>query len=578
MSRYGGALLGLVVLICGAHLLWAMRDHTSPTWDQGLYLGSAFKMRYGLLHQGPIGFVRAVLRDNYGRAPLYTALVSLVMVVEGPTARSGLYLNVGLWVVLLLVVAQTSRLLFKQERIALLAVVITGISPTLIASSNTQTQDFLLATVSILSFWALLRAGYFTRRWYSVLLGVMLALGTLTKLQFLTALLIPLVVIAIISLRGTRPRGVLTDETAGRNRTPTVVNIGLAAVTAVGLPLLWYVPNWGPVWSYMQATFFNSPSVTIADPYQVKVLLSFLLNYFDTGNGLEIVLLGALAGGIVVAEHHGHLRRMVRALNDVPAFFALCAFAVVPFLTVAFSNNQEVRYAIAGMVGAAILVAAAIGSIRAFVPRCLFCIVIVFYGITGLAGTLVAGFHVPAVPATFDVSTPWGAAYIENDGSGVVPDKVDYTLQLFRDLMGMTVLSGRTPFDVPVGILQDGSRVNPNTLYFYSLTNDTSYTFTTLVDLSPDQLRDLPAVLSPYVILLSRPLLAGGAVQGAGGTEGDNTSAESRLETKDLAGYTLVGRISGGNDAYQSRWLYFYAKTDSPMIRHSFKVPGGDRN
>ncbi len=55
----------------------------------------------------------------------------------------------------------------------------------------------------------------------------MLALGTLTRLQFLIALLSPLVVIAVISLRGSRPRSLLTEETAGRIRTPTVVNIGL---------------------------------------------------------------------------------------------------------------------------------------------------------------------------------------------------------------------------------------------------------------------------------------------------------------------------------------------------------------
>ena len=46
---------------------------------------------------------------------LFTALVSLVMVVEGPTRRSGLYLNVGLWVVLLLGAAQTSRLLSSKS-------------------------------------------------------------------------------------------------------------------------------------------------------------------------------------------------------------------------------------------------------------------------------------------------------------------------------------------------------------------------------------------------------------------------------------------------------------------------------
>ena len=46
---------------------------------------------------------------------LFTALVSLVMVVEGPTRRSGLYLNVGLWVVLLLGTAQTSRLLSSKS-------------------------------------------------------------------------------------------------------------------------------------------------------------------------------------------------------------------------------------------------------------------------------------------------------------------------------------------------------------------------------------------------------------------------------------------------------------------------------
>jgi hypothetical protein len=354
--------------------------------------------------------------------------------------------------------------------------------------------------LSILIFCALLRTEYFTRRWYSVLLGVMLALGRLTKLQCLTALLNPLVVIAIVSLRGTRPRGVLTDETAGRNRTPTVVNIGLAAVTAVGLPVLWYAPNWGPVWSYMQATFFNSPSAAIADPYKVKVLLSFLLNYFDTGNGLEIVLLGALAGGIVVAEHHGHLRRMVRALNDVPEFFALCAFAASPFSRLPSPTKRR----------------SATPSREWWVPPFWWRQRSARYGRSCHAACSVLSSSSTASPAWPGLSSPVfmsppfrhsvhavGGCVHRERRFGVVPDKVGYTLHPFRDLMGMTVLSGRTPFDVPVGILQDGSTVNPNTLYFYSLTNDTSHTFTTLVDLSPDQLRDLRAVISPYVILLS---------------------------------------------------------------------------
>ena len=162
---------------------------------------------------------------------------------------------------------------------------------------------------------------------------------------------------------------------------------------------------------------------------------------------------------------------MVRALNDVPEFFALCVFAASPFSRLPSPTKEEVCYAIAGTVGAAVLVAAAIVSIRAFVPRCL--------------------------------------------------------------------------------------------------------TFTTLVDLSSDQLRDLRAVIFPVCHSPERPLLAGGAVLGAGGTEGNNTSAESRLETKDLAGYALVGRISRGNDAYQLRWLCLYVKTDSPRIRHSFTIDGG---
>jgi hypothetical protein len=429
--------------------------------------------------------------------------------------------------------------------------------------------------LSILIFCALLRTEYFTRRWYSVLLGVMLALGRLTKLQCLTALLIPLVVIAIVSLRGTRPRGVLTDETAGRNRTPTVVNIGLAAVTAVGLPVLWYAPNWGPVWSYMQATFFNSPSAAIADPYKVKVLLSFLLNYFDTGNGLEIVLLGALAGGIVVAEHHGHLRRMVRALNDVPEFFALCAFAASPFSRLPSPTKRR----------------SATPSREWWVPPFWWRQRSARYGRSCHAACSVLSSSSTASPAWPGLSSP---VFMSPPFRPQCPRRGG--LRTSRTTVRCRSGQGRLHVAPVSGSHGDDGTFGTNAIRCPGrnpsgwFDGESEHAVLLQLDERHESHlyhagRSFPGPIArsarghfPVCHPPERPLLAGGAVLGAGGTEGNNTSAESRLETKDLAGCTLVGRISGGNDAYQLRWLCLYVKTDSPRIRHSFTIPGGDRH
>jgi 4-amino-4-deoxy-L-arabinose transferase-like glycosyltransferase len=126
-------------------------------------------------------------------------------------------------------------------RVGLLAAFLVSLYPILYGLSRHYLADVALTAVTTFALFCLFWSKAFQRRWPSLLLGVAIGVGVLTKWTFIVFLIGPLVVGASMTLRHvTRAR---------------LVNLALAAAISLLIGLPWYLTNLGKLQEFL---LFNS--------------------------------------------------------------------------------------------------------------------------------------------------------------------------------------------------------------------------------------------------------------------------------------------------------------------------------
>ncbi len=193
--------------------------------------------------------------------------------------------------------------------------------PGLVPFAHTQLQDFTLASIGTFAIWLILRTRNLDSTRACVALGVVLALGTLTKISFVVVVLVPLLVTAFYRvMTGLRHPGSRTLWLEFRR---PLTNVVLMGVLGIGLSLLWYVPNWEATRAYLHVAFEQQPG-TVAHPLALHNLDVFGLQMVNSGVGLFFFLLAlvvlvaqpAATVQIAVAELAEMVQACLRRLSD----------------------------------------------------------------------------------------------------------------------------------------------------------------------------------------------------------------------------------------------------------------------
>ncbi len=152
-------------------------------------------------------------------------------------------LNLILAPVLYLSAGQITMHLFRSWQARLLTILLVATMPLMVGLFHNTLQDFPLATFTADILLLLLKSELFQRRAISLLLGLTLGLGTLTKVTFPMLVAGPLLlVLGYIAFSAWRAREA-GDRATRVDLCAVAINLAAAAIVYLALVLPWYLSN-----------------------------------------------------------------------------------------------------------------------------------------------------------------------------------------------------------------------------------------------------------------------------------------------------------------------------------------------
>jgi len=238
-ARWPLAGLAALLLVCTLLSIHAVNRDTVPMAADAAGYYRTTLMLDRLLEQGRAREAVARLLQAEVRPPLPQLVTVATYRLLGERSQRVARLSIlpFLWLLLLATYGIGARL--KDRETGLVAAALLAGFPQVIGFSRSYWMDLPLAGVTALSLWALLRTGGLRRRRASLLLGLTLGLGLLTKYTFPIFVGGPALYLA---LRGLRQAG---DRRALRRR---LENICLALLVTTALAAFWYVPSLESAW------------------------------------------------------------------------------------------------------------------------------------------------------------------------------------------------------------------------------------------------------------------------------------------------------------------------------------------
>lgn len=469
----------VVALSTLANLVWVLRDHTAPSWDQGHYLWVTAVYQQALDHHGPLGLLRAVYDTDPSHAPLFTLAMLPFAYVFGPSTVMGLALNLVEWPVLLLATGGIAARLFG-ERARLAAILFVLPLALVVQLAHNDLQDFTLLVLTVLVVLMLLRCRRFEATGAALGLGALMALGSLAKFSFALGIAGPFAVTVAAAALGWRAQR-RRDGDWHAARVPAR-NLGLSLLVAAVPFAVWYAPNWTPTAAYLKIQY--SPMAgSISDPLAPAHVLEWAIGTAADVSwwslGLALVLAVCAAPALVrrLARPAGSRRRAVFALAFAGSWFLL------PLVVLASNVNQDPRYAIASYPALAVLVggmvARGLGHRGASVAVGALVAVAVLQVLQVDAPSVVA----PLRPVSFSVTTSYGVLGMSAagpDGPAAPPTPTNVTLTVVKALESTLRGPDRRRIPSTVVILEDETYVNGNDLSFYAYVRHDPWTFVAL--------------------------------------------------------------------------------------------------
>ncbi|MGH7403905.1 MAG: ArnT family glycosyltransferase, partial [Candidatus Rokuibacteriota bacterium] len=330
------ALALLFLGLCAITVIWVTLDRTPPAWDHANHLGHALSCHRELAEHG-LGGLPAILEETAfypPLAPCAAGLLYFVFPVTPLVAQSVMLLSLGLG--LLAVFGLASWL--WDEWAGLLAAFLYGTAPFVVFSLTNFQLDLPLAAAVAWAVYALARTEAFSQRGWTLGLGLICALGLLTKPTF------PVYVLPAVLVEAWR-------AARAPDRARRLGSIGLALLIAAGISLPWY----GPRLMGMPGQFLNRSFKQAAESGYAPALSSGGLLFYPSVFPTEIGFLAVLV----------FLLGLWTVRRDLRARRVLWSAALVPFAAILLVQNKNVRYALP-LIPAAAVVAA--GGIRALAP------------------------------------------------------------------------------------------------------------------------------------------------------------------------------------------------------------------
>jgi Dolichyl-phosphate-mannose-protein mannosyltransferase len=448
---------------------WTLVDNQPPEWDSANYLDVVGHYVTALHSGGLHGLVSAIQHVFPSRAPLYDVALLPGALIFGDSVRTALFLNVLLWPVLLVGVAAIGDRLFDR-RTGTLAMLLVATMPLIVGLSHLALIDFLLIVLVTTGIACLLWTDRFSRTLPSVICGLVLGLGWLTKVTFPAFVIGPILFVAASAVGEAvhEARSGAIGHAWSRAR-----NLGITTITAGVLGLLWYIPELQPTLNYVQSTTTGVYTLGMGpqDPLTVHNVSAFTLVMVNTGVLLPYALVG-VAAVLALLVHRMLFRPLGRSrsgtLRLIEGAALLGLWAIVPYASVATSRNQDVRLMAAAMPALGIGIAALVAHVRPIAIRVPLMAVV---AIAGIFATIAHTWPIAPFGSSTQIAftTRVGVASYPLASQPInyeqLPNPMDPMAAVMAYLAGLeSSRTGSAP--LTVGVLESHPFINPNTLQY----------------------------------------------------------------------------------------------------------------
>ncbi|HVT57010.1 MAG TPA: glycosyltransferase family 39 protein [Thermoanaerobaculia bacterium] len=484
---------------------WIKVDRLPPAWDQSHYLDVALDFAKGLEERGLRGLSHEILTFDPMRGPLLPLAMVPFFLLFGGTAQSALLLNLLLWPILLLSVGEIANRLVDR-RASLLAMAITASTPLIVGLSHEVLVEFLLISLTTLAVLLLLVVREFEDTRASILFGLVVSAGWLTKLTFPGLIAGPIAVTTICTVV-VAVREARSGRTSSAHR--RIRNAAIALLLGTFLPACWFAHAWAPTIEYFRAGISSTLANGPTQPLHLGAIGAFTLGLISYHLSWFFALCGLAALGLVVAGWAAGARWMAPfdLARDWRRPVFVVSWVAVPYFAVATSPNQDPRYTASAMPGVAVLLACLAVSIPWISLRRLVVTAICAGGVVQTLLTILP--PIGGLPDLIVIATPLGNAVLPVDASTFgynrrpepTDDATPIIAYLEAESRGGGGLTTRN-----VGIVEEYPSLNPNTFSYLAHLRGDPFTFS---DPPADHARidQIRAELKRYdFVLYVRPL------------------------------------------------------------------------
>jgi 4-amino-4-deoxy-L-arabinose transferase-like glycosyltransferase len=242
LDRFGPALLIAVLVAWHAfhNWLWLSNNVVLTGWDKARHLAQSLTYNNLLTPLTLRTFFGALISDSV-RPPFAPMAAVPLYRLFGTSSDVATMLNV-LYLAVTLVATYKIGVLLRSRSLGILSTLLLALFPMFYAMSRYFYLEFPLTALVALTMWLLLGSAGFQKRGFSLLFGLCLGLGLLTKRTYVAFVMAPVAFVVLTSdvfpslwrrIRG----GVRID----------LKHAALALAGGLALAAAWFLPNWAAI-------------------------------------------------------------------------------------------------------------------------------------------------------------------------------------------------------------------------------------------------------------------------------------------------------------------------------------------
>jgi len=248
--------------LAGANLIWFSSDTRPPFWDTACHESLALQVYRAFADLGTMGALSVIPSITGYYPPLYHVIVAAFFSIFGPSVDVARWANLPAILLLLVATYGIGRTVLSRTSAAI-AAALANFYPLMVWLSRETLIDYWLTALVALAMWLLVTKRFGSRKW-AVIIGIVCALGMLTKWTFIFFLVAPFLWVARESLK----------------------NAALSALTAAAVSSYWYLPELTKLPQFLAIN--NAGGVGEGDPGRLS-LQSFIF-YVRALEGYQVFL------------------------------------------------------------------------------------------------------------------------------------------------------------------------------------------------------------------------------------------------------------------------------------------------